>query len=66
MFSENKAILINKIPEIYGFYKIHFNYTGKVFGGEQDKIFSNNVGKLIMIYRIDNELLLVFLIISII
>lgn len=47
MFPENKEFLINKIPEIYGFYKIHFNYNGtKIFGGEQDKLFSNNEGIL--------------------
>lgn len=44
MFEENKQLLINKIPEIYGFYKIHFNYDDRVFGGEQDKLFSSNQG----------------------
>ena len=47
MFEENKELLINKIPEIYGFYKIHFGYDGKVFGGEQDKLFSNNQGRIL-------------------
>ena len=43
-FGLNKALLNNKIPEIYGFYQKHFKYEGKIFGGEQDKVFNNNVG----------------------
>lgn len=51
MFEENKQRLINKIPEIYGFYKIHFGYDGKVFGGEQDKLFGNNQGSIMNFYQ---------------
>ena len=43
-FSGNQALLQNKIPEICGFYDTHFGYLGKIFGGEQDKVFSNNMG----------------------
>lgn len=39
----------NKIPEISGFYEKHFGYEGKVFGGEQDKVFSNNVGTSLLL-----------------
>ncbi len=45
-FEGNKLLLNNKIPEIYGFYQKHFKYEGKIFGGEQDKVFNNNVGSL--------------------
>ena len=43
-FEGNNVLLNNKIPEIYGFYQKHFKYEGKIFGGEQDKVFNNNVG----------------------
>ena len=45
-FEVNHPLLGNKIPEIYGFYERHFKYNGKIFGGEQDKVFSNNVGRI--------------------
>jgi hypothetical protein len=57
MFTENKELLINKIPEINGFYKIHFGYEGKVFGGEQDRIFANSEGRLFLDCRLHHELL---------
>lgn len=45
LWEENYPLLKNKIPEIYGFYKYYYNYEGKIFGGEQDKLFNNGVGR---------------------
>ena len=28
----------NKIPEIYSFFRIHFNHTDRIFGGESEKL----------------------------
>lgn len=51
-FSENKPFLGNKIPEIGGFYYLKFNYTEKVFGGEQDAIFSDGIGSVTNYYQV--------------
>lgn len=51
-FTENRELLKNKIPEIYGFYYIHFNFTGVIFGGEEDIIFSNNAGSIVNFYQL--------------
>lgn len=51
-FPENLPLLKNKIPEIYGFYYIHFNFTGVIFGGEEDIIFSNNEGSIVNFYQL--------------
>lgn len=45
-FPENAALLGNRIPEITGFYHKHFNYSGFVFVGEQESLFSGNKGNL--------------------
>lgn len=34
----NKKIFGNKIPEIYSFFKIHFNHSDRIFGGEPEKL----------------------------
>lgn len=51
-FEENNGLLKNKIPEIYGFYYIHYNFTGVIFGGEEDIIFSNNEGSITNYYQL--------------
>jgi hypothetical protein len=38
-------LLGGKIPEITGFYHKYFNYSGLVFVGEQEGLFSGNKGK---------------------
>jgi len=50
-FKENEPLLDNKVPEILGFYNIHFGYTGKVFGGEQDIVFNNGQGSIVNYFQ---------------
>lgn len=50
-FAENLPILKNKIPEIYGFFNIHYSFDQVIFGGESDVIFSNNAGSIINYYQ---------------
>lgn len=52
-FPENLSILKNKIPEIYGFYNIHYDFKDKdvIFGGESDVIFSDNAGSITNYYQ---------------
>jgi hypothetical protein len=50
-FEENFSLLKNKIPEIYGFYNIHYDFDGVIFGGEPDIIFSNNAGSIVNYYQ---------------
>ena len=50
-FAENTGLLKNKIPEIYGFYNIHYNYQDIIFGGEADVIFSGNTGSIVNYYQ---------------
>jgi hypothetical protein len=42
---ENNDLLGTKIPEIQGFYDKFFNYKGKVFGSDMDRIFNNEDGR---------------------
>lgn len=51
-FSENSDILKNKIPEMYGFFNIHYNFEKIIFGGEPDIIFSNNAGSITNYYQL--------------
>jgi hypothetical protein len=53
-FPENKELLGSKIPEIQGFYDYFFEYKGKVFGSDMDKIFNNEDGSA-SVNRIFNE-----------
>lgn len=46
-FPENAVLLGNRIPEITGFYNKHYNYSGFVFVGEQEGLFSGNKGRSI-------------------
>lgn len=46
-FQENDNLLLNKIPEIAGFYQYHFGYTGKIFGGKQNKLYGRGVGSIL-------------------
>lgn len=50
-FKENFPLLKNKIPEMYGFYNIHYDFNGVIFGGEPDVIFSNNAGSIVNYYQ---------------
>ena len=53
-FPENKDLLKNKIPEMFGFYNIHYDFGGSklIFGGETDVIFSNNQGSVENYYQV--------------
>jgi hypothetical protein len=51
-FEENLPILKNMIPEIYGFYNIHYNFKDVIFGGEPDVIFSYNQGSIMNNYQL--------------
>lgn len=43
----NKVLLGNKIPEISGFYRIHFNHSGKIFGGDPTSLLGSSKSNLI-------------------
>lgn len=43
----NKKLLGNKIPELSGFYRIHFNHTGRIFGGDIPTLLGNHKGKFL-------------------
>jgi hypothetical protein len=51
-FEENFDLLKNKIPEMYGFYNIHYDFEEIIFGGEADVIFSNNAGSITNYYQL--------------
>lgn len=51
-FPGNIDLLQNQVPEIYGFYNIHHNFTGKIFGGEEDVIFSSNSGSFNNVFQL--------------
>lgn len=34
----NQKKFDNKIPEIFSFFRIHFNHTDRIFGGEPEKL----------------------------
>jgi hypothetical protein len=51
-FKENKDLLKNKIPEIYGFYVVHYDFNEIIFGGEEDIIFSRNAGSILNYYQL--------------
>lgn len=68
MIPGNKKILKNRIPEIAGFYRTHFNHTGRIFGGEIHLLLGYNKGKpplktvsllnpfqLMLMYRLSKE-----------
>jgi len=46
-FPENLPLLKNKVPELYGFYNVHYGFTGTIFGGEMDVVFSRNQGSIL-------------------
>lgn len=48
----NRKFLQNKIPEISGFYRIHFNHTGRIFGGDIQSLLGYNKGIIYLTRRL--------------